>query len=66
MSIYSGMQDMDQDVIQMQEMNSTYLFESCHLSEEGWMQDAVCDVLLYSPTKHPCMQLKLDGSARVR
>jgi hypothetical protein len=39
--------------VKMQEMNSTYSMESCQptLSDEGLMQDAVCDVLPYSSTK---------------
>jgi len=43
-----------------------YLLDrSCHLSEEGWMQDGVCDVLRYSSTENPCMQAKTFMDRRV-
>jgi hypothetical protein len=48
--------DMGQDsnkFVGMQEVNSTYSTKRCQatLSEEGLMQDAVCDVLPYSSTE---------------
>jgi hypothetical protein len=48
--------DMGQDsnkIVRMQEVNSTHSTKRCQptLSEEGLMQDAVCDVLPYSSTE---------------